>query len=309
MAHSPAPLRWLSLGRWRKTQTCRARARAALVAIGLRTMEWHCTGGRPLSYGARPWCDVRAVASNAQPVFVWHTRKRHCGGYLSGGGKTRKLAARARRAALVVDGLRIIKGHCAGEMPLSFGARPWCDVRAVTSNAQPAFACPTRERHCSGCLSGGGKTRKLAVRSRRAALAVIGLYTMQGQCIGGMPVSYRARRLCDVRAVNLNAQPAFACPTRECHCAGCLSGSGKTRKLAVRARRAALAVIGLRTMKGQCIGGIPFSFGARRLCCKKPDGGDKSWWSQGRWFTHARSGHARSVATNVRGSGLGLRKR
>ena len=43
--------------------------------------------------------------------------------------------------------------------------------------------------------------------------------------------------------------------------------------------------------------------------CKKPDGGDKSWWSQGRWFTHARSGHARSVATNVRGSGLGLRKR
>ena len=42
--------------------------------------------------------------------------------------------------------------------------------------------------------------------------------------------------------------------------------------------------------------------------CTKPGGRDKSWWSQGRWFTHARSGHARSAATNVRGPGLGLRK-
>ena len=98
-------------------------------------------------------CDVRAVASNAQPVFVWHTRKRHCGGCLSAGGETRKLAARARRATLVVVGLHTMKGHCAGERPLSFGARPWCDVRAVTSNVKPAFACPTRERHCAGCLS------------------------------------------------------------------------------------------------------------------------------------------------------------
>ena len=58
-------------------------------------MERHCTGGRPLSFGARPWCDVRAVTSNAQPAFSWHANERHCGVCLSGGGKTRELAARA----------------------------------------------------------------------------------------------------------------------------------------------------------------------------------------------------------------------
>ena len=37
-------------------------------------MEGHCTGERSLSFGARPWCDVRAVAFNTQPAFAWHTR-------------------------------------------------------------------------------------------------------------------------------------------------------------------------------------------------------------------------------------------
>jgi len=67
--------------------------RAALVTIGLRTMRGHITSGRPLSFGARPWCEVRAVSSNAQSAFAWHTRKRYYGGCLSGGGETRKLAA------------------------------------------------------------------------------------------------------------------------------------------------------------------------------------------------------------------------
>ena len=29
-------------------------------------------------------------------------------------------------------------GCCAGERPLSFGARPWCDVPAAASNFKPA---------------------------------------------------------------------------------------------------------------------------------------------------------------------------
>ena len=231
-----------------ETRKLAARARrAALAAIGLRAVKGHCTGGRPLSFGARPWCDVRAVASNAQPAFAWHANKRHCAGCLSGGGETRELAARARRAALVVIGLRTMKGHCTGGRPLSFGARPWCDVRAVTSNAQPAFAWPTRERHCAGCLSGGGKTRKLAARARRAALAAVGVRAQEGHCTGGRPLSFGARPWCDVRAVASNAQPAFAWHANERHCAGCLSGGGETRELAARARRAALAVIGVRS--------------------------------------------------------------
>ena len=67
-----------------------------MVVIGLRKMEWYYIGGRPVSFGARPWCDVRVVASNAQPVFVWHASKRHCGGCLSGGGKTYASLPRAR---------------------------------------------------------------------------------------------------------------------------------------------------------------------------------------------------------------------
>ena len=122
------------------------------------------------------------MTSDAQPAFTWHARKRHCAGCLSGGGKTRELAARAGRAALDVIGLRTTKEHCNGEMPLSCHARPWCDVRAVTSNAHPAFACHANKHHCAGCLSGGGETRELAARARRAVLFAIGLRDMEVYC-------------------------------------------------------------------------------------------------------------------------------
>ena len=56
------------------------------------------------------------------------------------------LATRARGAALVVVALRTIQGHRNGERPLSFGARPCCDVPAVASHTQPAFEWRARER-------------------------------------------------------------------------------------------------------------------------------------------------------------------
>ena len=49
-------------------------------------------------------------------------------GYFSGDGKTHKLAAFVRRAAVVVTGLRNFEEQCTGGRPLSFGARPLCDV-------------------------------------------------------------------------------------------------------------------------------------------------------------------------------------
>ena len=45
---------------------------------------------------------------------------------------------RARRAALVVVSAYASKGQRAGERPLFFGARPWCDVLAAVYNAKPA---------------------------------------------------------------------------------------------------------------------------------------------------------------------------
>ena len=176
-----------------------------LVVIDLCATEGHCAGGRPLSFGSRPWCDVRAVASNAQPAFAWHTRKRHCAGSLLGGGKTRELAKRACRVALVVIGPRAIERHCGGRRSLTLSSRPWCDVRTVaSSSAQPAFAWPMHERNCAGCLSGGDQTCKLAARVRHSALVVIDLCATEGHCTDGRPLSFGARPWCDVRAVTSN---------------------------------------------------------------------------------------------------------
>ena len=166
------------------------------------------TGGRPLSFGARPWFDVRAVTSSAQPAFAWHFNRRHCAGCLSGGGETRELAARARLAALAVVGSRNKEIRCTGGRRLTLGARPWCDVRAVTSRTQPAFASPMHERHCTGYISGGGGTRELAAHARRTALIVICLPITEWHCTGGRPLSLGARPWFDVRAVASNTQPA-----------------------------------------------------------------------------------------------------
>ena len=95
-------------------------------------------------------CDLqRAAGIN---VVRGHADKRHCANRLSGGGETRGLAARARRAAKAVIDLRIVKACCTVVGPLSSGVRPWCDVRAVISNAQPAFTWHADKRHCADVL-------------------------------------------------------------------------------------------------------------------------------------------------------------
>ena len=58
VARAQAPLRWLCLRRWQNTQACRARRPCRAGGDMPSELEGHCTGGRPLSVGARPWCDV-----------------------------------------------------------------------------------------------------------------------------------------------------------------------------------------------------------------------------------------------------------
>jgi hypothetical protein len=90
-----------------------------------------------LSFGARPWCDVPAMASNISAA--WLARRRRGGARcLWGGGAALELSSRARRAALAVIGSCLVERCCTGETALSFGARPWCDVTAETSNFKPA---------------------------------------------------------------------------------------------------------------------------------------------------------------------------
>ena len=73
-----APARSLSLGRRCSTRACRARV--VPRCFGPCFMEWRCAGERPLSFDARPWYDVPAVASNAKPVphVAWSRRAFAC---------------------------------------------------------------------------------------------------------------------------------------------------------------------------------------------------------------------------------------
>ena len=155
VARSPAPLRRMSLGRWENTQTCRARApcRAGF--------EWPKRYERALyrreasilrrkTVVRRASCDLQRTAGVSRDRHASATE-------LSVSREVAKHASlpRARYAALAVISFCAKKGHCTGGRLLSFGARPGCDVRAVTSNMQqPPFAWNARQHHCACCLSG-----------------------------------------------------------------------------------------------------------------------------------------------------------
>ena len=148
--------------------------RAALIEVGSCTRQGHGTGERPLSFGARLLCDVPAAACENHPALAWHAQARHCAHCLSRAGAARVLSAHARRAALVMVASCTKQGHCTSERPLSFGARPWCDMPATTTHHQPPFARHARARHCARCHSGGSEALELSAHARRAALVVVG---------------------------------------------------------------------------------------------------------------------------------------
>ena len=99
-----------------------------------------------LSIGARPWCDVSAAVSKAQPAFAWRARERFTALAVYGEEAQHTRVRRARRAALVVIASCMAEGHSTGDKPHSIGARPCCDVLAAASNTQPTFAWHARER-------------------------------------------------------------------------------------------------------------------------------------------------------------------
>ena len=98
----------------------------------LRPYKQHCTDGRILSFGARPWCNVTATASNAG-CGVRSKRTRAGSSCLWGGGAARKLSARAR-AALV--GLGTNEQRYAAGRLLLFVPCPWCGVPPAASETK-----------------------------------------------------------------------------------------------------------------------------------------------------------------------------
>ena len=127
-------------------------------------------------FGARPWCDVRAVISDAHSAFTWHANKT----------TTLGMAKRASfpHALAVPRWLRLVRALDKSIAPAGgfsfFGARPLCDESAVTSNARPAFTWHADKHHCADVLLGCDETREGSARTRRAALVVIGLRIMTG---------------------------------------------------------------------------------------------------------------------------------
>ena len=146
VARASALMRWLSLRRRRSTRACCVRTpcragcgRSMRVRGTLRGREAILL--RRALVVRRSSCGLHF----AQQVFVWHARARQYAGYLLGEGAALGLAVCARRAALVVASPCPMEGHRAGERPLSFGARPWCDVLAAASTLRSRLSRGTRD--------------------------------------------------------------------------------------------------------------------------------------------------------------------
>ena len=177
------------------------------------------TGWRALSFSSRPWCDVPAVASNAKPAPRVTQRNRAGASGLWGGGAALALSARARRVALVAVFPYPIKEHRTGwRLSPSVRARvatcqlwsPTPSQRRVShGSVAPALAVSGDEAQHSSAL-------ELAARARRAALVVVGSYSIKGRCAGERSLFFGARSWCDVPALASNAKPA---PCVTCHAA------------------------------------------------------------------------------------------
>jgi hypothetical protein len=154
---------------------------AALFAASTCPLEGHCTDERPLSVGARWWCDVRAPASNAKPALRVTRR--------------RSLSLERRcsiRVTLVVMSLYAAEWYYADETPLSFGARPWWVVTAAAYNAKWASRVTPRSRRAGArSLQREGAALKVANGVRRDALVVVGPYCKQRYCATERPVFIR----------------------------------------------------------------------------------------------------------------------
>ena len=198
---------------------------AALIVMVLCPMNSHRTGERPLSFGARPWCDIPAASSQRTAGSQVTCPGAQLCSLSLGKCAALELVARALRAALVAVSIRLTKIHYADKRHLPFDERPWCDAPAATSQqTQPAVAWHARACDCARCLWGRGAALEFAARARRAALAMVGTRPTRAHCTGERFLPFYARSWCDVPATSSNTQSAVVWHTRARRCARCLWG-------------------------------------------------------------------------------------
>jgi len=228
--------------------------RTALATLAPCTWKGHCTSERP------PFLRRQACAPTCQPcpllrevACACSALARLCARSLWGRGPARALPTRARRTALAILAPRTMEGHCTSERP-PFLRRQAC---AFTCQPCPSLSeialCSALARLCALSLWGRGPARALPTRARRTALAILAPCTMEGHCTSERPPFLR-RQAC---AFTCQPCPSLSEVARACSalarlCARSLWGRGPARALPTRARRAALATLAPRTLKGHC---------------------------------------------------------
>ena len=173
---SQAGLRSLPLRRRLSIRACCARAPRRAGCGCSKPHEGRRTGERPLSFGARPWCDVPATATNARPAAVCQANAGGLALAVSGEDSqhTSLLRVCAAPCWLWVFQAPRRAPHRRDAALLRYTAV----VRRNSNNHQRQTGgrvSSDRKRACARCLWGGGSAYELAARARRAALVVIRL--------------------------------------------------------------------------------------------------------------------------------------
>jgi hypothetical protein len=94
---------------------------------------------------------------------------------------------------MVMVGPYPAKGRCDGETLLPFGSRPWCDVPAAASSFMPA---PRGSRDAGAsalAVSLKEAQHSTLLRTRRAALVLVGAHFTEGRYPGEILLSFGAR--------------------------------------------------------------------------------------------------------------------
>ena len=144
-----------------------------------------------LSFGAKPWCDVPAAASNASQRRVARAAQ----------ARRRSLSLGRRRSTRACCARAPCRAGCGRPCPRKDTApreasllrrAPWCDVPAAAS--KPSQRRVSRARGALRSLSLGRRRSTRACCARAVPRWLWSLASYKGHCDGERPLSFGARR-------------------------------------------------------------------------------------------------------------------
>ena len=168
------------------------------------------------------------------------------------------------RCLMVVVGPYPAKGRCAAETSLCFGARPLCDVPAAASNFKPAPRCSCGARAWTLAVSGDEAQHSslLCVRAVPRSFWSVRILP-KNAALARRPLLLSERARYGVSAAASSAKPAPCLPHGAGAQALAVSGKEAQHSTLLRARLAALVLVGAFSTKERCPDEMLLSFGAR----------------------------------------------